>query len=70
MFLTTIGISSFINKLTIIHISTIGSNVSHSVSVEIIHVMLRVSVYGSPYIYSVDNNSISIRVTSISFLAM
>jgi len=70
MFLTTIGISSFINKLTIIHISTIGSNVSHSVSVEIIHVMLRVSVYGSPYIFSVDNNSISIRVTSISFLAM
>lgn len=73
MFLTTIGLSSFINKLTIIHISTIDSSlqlVSHSVSVEIIHVMLRVSVYGSPYIFSVDNNSISIRVTSISFLAM
>jgi len=70
MFLTTIGISSFINKLTIIHISTINSSVSHSVSVEIIQVILRISVYGSPYVYSVDNNSISIRVSSISFLAM
>jgi len=40
------------------------------VSVEIIQVILRISVYGSPYVYSVDNNSISIRVSSISFLAM
>lgn len=38
-------------------------------SVEIIHNLLRVSVYESSYVF-LDNNSISIRVSNISLLAM
>lgn len=38
--------------------------------VEIIHLMLRISVYGSPYVYRIYKQDNTIRVTSISFLGI
>jgi len=68
MFLTTIGISSFINKLTIILIS--HNNTTIEIEMFISHVILRVFVYESPYIFNI-NIIWWIKVnSSISFLVL